>query len=96
MDGELTGVISGEGTYSGFATLPALITDADERARSRFLEFFIVTLHNKDTHPDRDRRNNVDAHRNHSHHACELSVGRVDRESEAWQASQHLTNSQTP
>ena len=60
MDGGLTVVASGVGTYFGFVTLPALITDAGERARSRFLEFFTATIHNKDTRTDRDRRNNVD------------------------------------
>jgi hypothetical protein len=44
MDGELTVVTSGVGTHSGFDTLPAIITDAGERARSRFVEFFTATI----------------------------------------------------
>ena len=67
MDGELTVVTSGVGTHSGFDTLPAIITDAGERARPRFLEFFTATIRNKNTRTDRDCRNNVDAHRDHSH-----------------------------
>lgn len=33
----------------GFATLPALITDAGERASERFVEFFTATIRNKNT-----------------------------------------------
>ena len=33
----------------GFATLPALITDAGERASERFVEFFTAIIRNKNT-----------------------------------------------
>lgn len=33
----------------GFAVLPALITDAGERASERFVEFFTATIRNKNT-----------------------------------------------
>jgi len=49
MDGELVLLIPRGGPRSGFDTLPALITDAGERARTRFLEFFTATIRNKNT-----------------------------------------------
>jgi integrase/recombinase XerD len=49
MEGELVVVTPRVGTRSGFDSLPALITDAGERARTRFLEFFTAAIRNKNT-----------------------------------------------